>query len=61
MWQDKLKEIVYILENSNINEIEVTLWGRKFRAVKDAPVILDTKDGDQDAPSQTKSVPPSNI
>ena len=61
MWQDKLKEIIYILENSNINEIEVTLWGRKFRAVKDAPVILDTKDGDQDAPSQTKSDPPSNI
>ena len=23
MWQDKLKEIIYILENSNVNEIEV--------------------------------------
>ena len=40
MWQDKLKEIIYILENSNINEIEVTFWGRKFRAVKDVPVII---------------------
>ena len=23
MWQDKLKEIIYILENSDVNEIEV--------------------------------------
>ena len=29
MWQDKLKEIIYILENSDINEIEVTFWGKK--------------------------------
>ena len=34
MWQDKLKEIIYILENSNVNEIEVSFWGRKFRVVK---------------------------
>ena len=27
MWQDKLKEIIYILENSNVNEIEVNFWG----------------------------------
>ena len=30
MWQDKLKEIIYILENSDVNEIEATFWGRKF-------------------------------
>jgi len=34
MWQDKLKEIIYILENSNVNEIEVNFWGRKYRVVK---------------------------
>tara|TARA_Y100000748_G_C15497896_1_gene488897 strand:+ start:1072 stop:1536 length:465 start_codon:yes stop_codon:yes gene_type:complete len=34
MWQDKLKEIIYILENSNVNEIEVTFWGKKYRVSK---------------------------
>ena len=36
MWQDKVKEIIDILENSNVNEIEVTFWGRKIRVVKNA-------------------------
>ena len=40
MWQNKLKEIIYILENSNVNEIEVNFWGRKYRVVKNA--ILST-------------------
>ena len=60
MWQDKLKEIIYILENSNINEIEVTFWGRKFRAVKDIPVIIRNKDGDQAPPGKTMSGKPSD-
>ena len=34
MWQDKLKEIIYILENSDINEIDLNFWGRKYRVVK---------------------------
>ena len=59
MWQDKLKEIIYILENSNINEIEVTFWGRKFRAVKDVPVIIRNKDGDQVSSGKTMSDKPS--
>ena len=40
MWQDKLKEIIYILENSDVNEIEVAFWGKKFRVVKNSPNIL---------------------
>lgn len=60
MWQDKLKEIIYILENSNINEIEVTFWGRKFRAVKDVPIIIRNKDGDQVSPGKTMSDKPSD-
>jgi acetyl-CoA carboxylase biotin carboxyl carrier protein len=36
MWQDKLKEIIYILENSKVNEIEVHFWGRKYKVVKNA-------------------------
>ena len=60
MWQDKLKEIIYILENSNINEIEVTFWGRRFRAVKDIPVIIRNKDGDQVSPGKTMSDKPSD-
>jgi Biotin carboxyl carrier protein len=40
MWQDKLKEIIYILENSDVNEIEATFWGKKFRVVKNSPNVL---------------------
>jgi len=40
MWQDKLKEIINILENSDVNEIEATFWGKKFRVVKNSPNIL---------------------
>ena len=36
MWQDKLKEIIYILENSDVNEIEVTFWGKKIRVLKNS-------------------------
>ena len=40
MWQDKVKKIIDILENSNVNEIEVTFWGRKVRVVKNASGIV---------------------
>ena len=40
MWQDKIKEIIEILENSNVNEIEVTFWGRKVRVVKNASGVI---------------------
>ena len=36
MWQDRLKEILYILENSNVNEIDVTFFGIRYRVVKEA-------------------------
>ena len=39
MWQDKLKEIIYILENSDVNEIEVTFWGKKIRVLKNSPKV----------------------
>ena len=39
MWQEKVKEIIYILENSNVNEIEVTFWGKKIRVLKNSPNI----------------------
>ena len=42
IWQDKLKEVIYILENSNVNEIDVTFWGRRFRAVKSVGVNLNS-------------------
>ena len=55
MWQDKLKEIIYILENSSVNEIEVTFWGRKYR-VKKSPDILESEPLSATVPS---SVPES--
>ena len=36
MWQDRLKEILYILENSDVNEIGVTFFGIRYRVVKEA-------------------------
>ena len=45
MWQDKLKEIIYILENSDVNEIEVTFWGRKYRVSKQASVVVQESSG----------------
>ena len=44
MWQDKLKEIIYILENSDVNEIDINFWGRKYRVVKSPGInIVDQK------------------
>ena len=45
MWQDKLKEIIYILENSDVNEIEVNFWGRRFRVSKQASVVVQESSG----------------
>jgi len=39
VWQDKLKEIIYLLENSEVNEIEASFWGRKYRVVKKPTVV----------------------
>ena len=39
MWKNKLKEIIYILENSNVNEIEVNFWGRKYRVSKQPTIV----------------------
>ena len=52
MWQDKLKEIIYILENSNVNEIEINFWGRKFRVVKSPSTVLSNELQKQNAASQ---------
>ena len=56
MWQDKLKEIIYILENSEVNEIEATFWGRKFRVVKSSSVEVSSSS----IPANTTSTPPSS-
>ena len=40
MWQDKLKEIIYLLENSNVNEIETSFWGRRYRVVKKPAIVV---------------------
>ena len=61
MWQDKLKEIIYILENSNVNEIEVSFWGRKFRVVKEPNIVTKDDSGPDvrtiDDPKGSKETP----
>ena len=48
MWQDKVKEVIAILENSNVNEIEVTFWGRKIRVVKNASNVISSTSSSSD-------------
>ena len=68
MWQDKLKEIIYILENSDINEIDINFWGRKYRVVKspginvvDQKLNSDTEILTQDNSTTTpQDTPPAN-
>ena len=54
MWQDKIKEIIYLLENSTVNEIDLTFWGRRFRVVKSPPKVLsDDLDSDSTVRMET--------
>lgn len=40
MLKDKIKEIIAIVEESNIHEVEVSAWwGRKIRITRSAPII----------------------
>ena len=39
MWKDKIKEIIYMLENSDINEIEVRFCYKKIKVTKKPPVL----------------------
>ena len=39
MWKDKIKEIIYMLENSNVNEIEVRFWFKKIKVTKKPPIL----------------------
>jgi len=38
MWQNRLRRIIDILESSDVNEIEVSFWGRRFRVSKGSPL-----------------------
>ena len=53
MWQDKLKEIIKILENSSVNEIEIKFWGKTYRVVKN-PSNNSAKQYDNNPGSHTQ-------
>jgi len=53
MWQDRLKEILYILENSDVNEIDVTFFGIRYRVVKEAPAVEEGLPEATVSPKQT--------
>ncbi len=59
MWQDKLKEIIYLLEQSQVNEIDVTFWGRRFRVVKSPSTFSGNGVAPMAAPAASSSVPPA--
>ena len=61
MWQDKLKEIIYILEHSDVNEIEIRIWGKTYRVVKAvspdesvAPAVRSTAESSDDSPESVE-------
>ena len=59
MWKNRLKELLYILENSNVNEIDVTFFGIRYRVVKEPSIdnesIQTTENGDRvDSKETTK-------
>ena len=53
MWQDRLKEILYILENSDVNEIDVTFFGIRYRVVKEGPGVEEVLPEATVTPKQT--------
>jgi len=55
-WQDKVKEIIYLLENSDVNEIDVTFWGRRFRVVKSPGIVSGTSGMAPSAPISPSAV-----
>ena len=57
MWQDKLKELLYILENSDVNEIDVTFLGIRYRVVKEAPRVEEGLPEATVSPKQTTNRP----
>ncbi len=57
MWQDKLKEIIYILEHSDVNEIDVTFFGRRFRVIKSGTTAVAAPAAQPAAPVAAPSEP----
>ena len=57
MWQDRLKALLYILENSNVNEIDVTFLGIRYRVVKEAPGVEEGLPEATVSPKQTSDQP----
>ena len=58
MWKDKIKEIIYMLENSDVNEIEVKSWFNKIKVTK-KPSILNVDSSK--VSSQNTSVSSTNL
>ena len=50
MWNDKLKEIIYILENSDVNEIDLSFWGTRYRVVKNPGTAVAAPTNNNSAP-----------
>ncbi len=46
-WDKKLQKIINILESSDINEIEVSFFGKKFKVTKSIPVFNQIGNADQ--------------
>ena len=61
MWKDKIKEIIYMLENSDVNEIEVRFWFKKIKVTKKPAVLnVDSKQlssDNQNIPNLVKEQP----
>lgn len=64
MWKNRLKELLYMLENSNVNEIDVTFFGIRYRVVKEPSIhkeslpskVNEDKDDSKETTKLEKSV-----
>lgn len=59
MWKDKVKEIIYILENSDVEEIDITFWGKRIRVSKSGSVIEGSAPAAVPSAPQTSSETPT--
>ena len=60
MWKDKIKEIIYMLENSDINEIEVRFWFKKIKVTKKPPILNVDPNENQSIIQATKKITTSD-
>lgn len=59
MWRNRLKQLIELLEASNVHEIEVRFWGRRFRVSKGPKAEGNPQSSQPVSGQETVELPPS--